>query len=686
MKTVFKFALMGFAASLLVMGCSKSDTTPEDNPNYDSEKNVVNTSFVFNVSTGNTPVTKMTDANTQATGGFLGISNAQLFSYKLTNDGEWVATASTANKTYSLGAVLAAGAIDGTTNSNKILELALPVGTNTLMFWGKAPDGDKNANGKITFSAANADISNHAFGLVSRVADASAEATALGHWEDMIVKLVNAAVATSFSAAVGDVTWGTETNTSAISVNWSDYATVSGTAISEATASPVDGNPLLPSEEILAKAFVAFNKVASTEVRAGSGPDVIYMMSQLYNSIHKLVDDAQYTPTSYTDYVVTKKIAKAIEDNLLKIVTTAGAAQPIATLQSNAGVSYSDVTGDLANFPSNLDLPNGAVQLDVTLSTTAPKATWAYKSGVTTIISGTSSNVNSYMYPAELCYFGNSPIRVTDEEVKASEYPDGVANWDADGSWTSKNWSNTAAHVLSSTRSVAMKYNINYGTALLKTNVEFASGVTKVEDNNQHFNPSENNKQIDAATGKFTLTGILVGGQAKEVGWDYLPKATTFSYTIYDKAIVSSAVPTTDPTYTLVWDNYNSTLTGDQQEVLVALEFTNNAGDFWGKDNLVRDGGTFYLVGKLNPTGKTITDWPTKYALPPYTNGTTIKEVVRVFIQDYMTTANFKFDATSLQKAYVTVPDLRSTQVSLGLSVDLAWSTGLSFDSVLGAD
>ncbi|MBR5075128.1 MAG: hypothetical protein IKX26_07905 [Bacteroidales bacterium] len=51
-----------------------------------------------------------------------------------------------------------------------------------------------------------------------------------------------------------------------------------------------------------------------------------------------------------------------------------------------------------------------------------------------------------------------------------------------------------------------------------------------------------------------------------------------------------------------------------------------------------------------------------------------------------MTTANFKFDATSLQKAYVTVPDLRSTQVSLGLSVDLAWSTGLSFDSVLGAD
>ena len=191
---------------------------------------------------------------------------------------------------------------------------------------------------------------------------------------------------------------------------------------------------------------------------------------------------------------------------------------------------------------------------------------------------------------------------------------------------------------------------------------------------------------IAAASGKFTLTGILVGGQAKEVGWNYLAKANTFSSTIYDKAIVDGTVPTTDPTYTLVWDNYNSGLTGDQQEVLVALEFTNNAGDFWGKDNLVRNGGTFYLVGKLNPSGKTISNWPTLYALPPYTSGTAIKEVVRVFIQDYMTTANFKFDATSLQKAYVTVPDLRSTQVSLGLSVDLTWITGLSFDSILGAD
>jgi hypothetical protein len=57
-----------------------------------------------------------------------------------------------------------------------------------------------------------------------------------------------------------------------------------------------------------------------------------------------------------------------------------------------------------------------------------------------------------------------------------------------------------------------------------------------------------------------------------------------------------------------------------------------------------------------------------------------------------MTTANFKLDAdasahtSSLQNAYVTIPDLRSSQLSFGLSVDLNWRTGLVFDEVLGGN
>jgi hypothetical protein len=53
-----------------------------------------------------------------------------------------------------------------------------------------------------------------------------------------------------------------------------------------------------------------------------------------------------------------------------------------------------------------------------------------------------------------------------------------------------------------------------------------------------------------------------------------------------------------------------------------------------------------------------------------------------VFIQDYLTTATFKIGANSLKNAFITVPDLRSTQTSLGLSVDLNWREGLNFSDV----
>ena len=50
----------------------------------------------------------------------------------------------------------------------------------------------------------------------------------------------------------------------------------------------------------------------------------------------------------------------------------------------------------------------------------------------------------------------------------------------------------------------------------------------------------------------------------------------------------------------------------------------------------------------------------------------------RVFIQDYTTTANFTIN--SLKNAYVTIPDLRASKLQLGLSVDLTWQSGLTFN------
>ena len=205
------------------------------------------------------------------------------------------------------------------------------------------------------------------------------------------------------------------------------------------------------------------------------------------------------------------------------------------------------------------------------------------------------------------------------------------------------------------------------------------------------------------------------------MGWNYVAKSgSKENRMIYDNALTDDqkTIPAytatvTDakskPNYTLVWDNWNVDSKGHQQNIVyVALEFVNNGAPFWGETNLIPTGGTFYISGKLDPDADLSTadrsagiTWPTDYALPPYkADGTSVNKR-RIFIQDYKTIANFTiptgyaktdttaghFDPTTgntvgLGKAYNTIPDLRSPKLELGLSVDLTWQQGITFNNV----
>ena len=131
----------------------------------------------------------------------------------------------------------------------------------------------------------------------------------------------------------------------------------------------------------------------------------------------------------------------------------------------------------------------------------------------------------------------------------------------------------------------------------------------------------------------------------------------------------------------MVFDNYVSDATdGKQPAVNIALELVNDNEEFFGIDGRIAPGQKFYLVAKLDPndnasggTASSSITWPdpTKSKFPA-------TGINRVFIQDYTTTANFTIN--SLKNAYVTIPDLRASKLQLGLSVDLTWQSGLTFD------
>jgi hypothetical protein len=112
--------------------------------------------------------------------------------------------------------------------------------------------------------------------------------------------------------------------------------------------------------------------------------------------------------------------------------------------------------------------------------------------------------------------------------------------------------------------------------------------------------------------------------------------------------------------------------------------------------NLIRDQGVFYLLGKLDlsvavetardDNSEAFTSLDRKnYCYPPFNpaNGETIN-APRVFMQDYMTQATLILNQDCLKHAYVTLPDLRSSQVSLGVSIDMSWTPGLAFEVIMG--
>ena len=747
MKKNFIYALVSAIALTGAAGftsCSSTDDVGEVNPNYDAAKNEVLTQFVCNISTGNTPMTRMNSANTQAsiatdaTEKFRGFTDALVLAYQLgvNNSGKVINTATDANRSYELGQLVGADGLKPSSTtanspiSHRVVELTLPVETNALMVWGKAiKTGTDDQQGKITRTIPSdpKKISDFKFSLEPRIT--SDNRTAFEQYQAAIAYAINLVMGTSFT---GNATFGS-TTLSNITVKWSDYVTISTSAIASKEKEPINSSmSMTPLGEILADAFRNVNTVATGEVRAGSAPSVQLIMKELYTVINKV---ASASPTSIEEQVA-KLVAEAILTNIGKSFVnplTDCSWKGVSNWVTDTGYAglTDKMTSAFTNFPKDpFNVPLGACQLSVgytvdnasTADVNEQAVTWSYNTNLSpTTIAGDAATAYNYMYPAELCYFGNSPIRVSSDPHIPNDYPDGVGNWNNDNSWIagatgsgSVAWEKDS-YVHSTTRSVAMQHNINYGTALLKSTVTY--GAATLKDNNHAIQkaktPSladnqELDKQITVTGSSFTLTGIIIGGQAQDMGWNYVRfnDSGNFDKMIYDKALPSTAISGTvneksTPNYTLVWDNWNSASKGNKQnDVYVALEFVNGTGvDFWGNANLIHNGQTFYIVGKLNPdktnanTDLSTTDlsagitWPANYALPPYDATInpygTIKER-RVFIQDFMTTANFVIGENSLKSAYVTVPDLRSTQISLGLSVDCSWQTGLTYDVILG--
>ena len=610
---------MGFTA------CSSDDVVDGGNTNNGVAGKMVKTSFALNIPYGGKSG-RMTADNTQANNTFTHMNDMRMLAFE---DGSIDATKTSVKKIVLANG--STGAFDKDDSNNRFIyrDVMIPVGTKGFLFYGKKEAGvaeDKSMDDRFTYgSIVEPTI------LTSNAANTEAK-------DEIVVSELNF----NLDVINGDVFDGNAANSTAKVVadalkNVYDAHTdalywknCKSTATTEHTPDAVEIHA--------ANLFAQFKTLT-----AGSAASAIATLESLKKGCGRNSDDTGDK-----------------NDILLAVAKACDAA--ITEIESHA-----------SNFPNDLGLPDGAAKGKfndagefVYAAVGIPAATGDNPAGL---------DYTKVTYPASLNYFVNTPVKASNKAIENLNTANG---WPTYANWSNKDysWSGWDGEVGSNTRSIALKNVIQYAVASLETNVSITTSTLK--DNAHTVGKLLTDQSINVSEKGFQLTGVLIGGQPREVGYDYLPTTgTTFDYTVYDRNMnvknnsITSGTNKGTTNYTLVLDNTQApTSEGQYPSVYVTLELVNNTGvDFYGADGVVPNGSKFYLVGKLNPQG----DEKTTVTQP---SGKTIKNV---FVQDHKTVANMRIGAESLKNAYNTIPDLRSTQISLGLAVDLTWESGITF-------
>lgn len=649
MKKIKFLALMSAIALTSAVGftaCSSSDEATADvNPTIDGEsvKTQFTISFPQNVAAG-TRQSAATVQNAQDIASFRGMDNIKLIPFGVNTT--VTATDKRIGKPIGLTQQIVGSTVYATaqnvTNyipaaelmgiSNSVLyqDVEIPVGTGAFLFYGKAIDNTANAS--LTTIA-----DKFKFGMLTPSNELTTSNTGVptdinftpvaiqetvsglkGGTADNIVDYLN--------AIAGATGWSTETSNAAIQQLYTRFITM----------------------------------------KAGSSQAVSYLLGDLLWSIRNNTSD-----------VANAIRAKIFDDGTLTTSTgaitgtshnyIASAALDDSTNPTTYIVTLGDACGD---YPANQNLPEGAAQIAwngtnkafEVISTNVPTATSA---------SMNVAALTSYVYPANLSYYVNSPAMVAPTSQK--DRYDGATTHD----WAYVLGGYTQGYVGASTRSVAIKAPIQYGVGQLKMRAKTDANTLK--DNSDQLDIPTADVTVDAAG--FPIKGILIGGQ-RAVDWEFLPNTSGSLYTIYDNAIPSGVVVGQSD-----YAGFNYTLaleTPVQEHVYIALELVNNTGvDFYGQSNqVIKAGSTFYLVGELDPTKNTTVKYAAAHKAY-WANGNVATKAAtdnidQVFVQDYVTELNLNI--ANLRNALNTIPDLRMPNMEFGLSVDLSWKPGISFN------
>ena len=418
--------------------------------------------------------------------------------------------------------------------------------------------------------------------------------------------------------------------------------------------------------------LTALNLVANTSVTK-TGATTTVKWSEIDNSDLGTANERLALKKRYYKFITltsgSAKSAQLLIENLKNVINGSNGVEDdklmAKAIVANCNTALSNL--ESKDFPRSLNLPDGVAKVKWNDINNA----FEYVNVNSTVSTGNLIDYTTITYPSELAYYVSSPVKVSNNEITAVKDLPKYDKWIDN----TADWTGYGDAVESSTRFVALQKPVLYGVASLKSTVKCASNtlIDNAKDKGQY--ESDNSIAVDDTS--FPITGILIGGQPKQVAWNFEAASNVstseFKYTIYDcdmnkgtnANLTANVNGTAEPNYTLVLDNKDNSATS-QNKVYITIELENNASDFFGADGLIPKGSKFYMVGELDPKATSGITQPTGETLD------------HVFVKDHTTIANFTIK--NLKKAYNHIPDMRSSKINVGLAVDLSWKTGITFD------
>ena len=304
MKKYFNFALLSAIALSSTFGFTACSSTEDslaaeekapNSPGYDPATNEVTTQFVFNVSNGSSATTRQSGTATQASSSlsandFRGIDHSYIMCFKQDDDGNPLSAAATANKSFDMSRIVAAATLDNG-HSRRVLEMSLPLNTNTMLFYGKAINENNTPAGYNTYGhlddfTVTDNLANVNFQLGRRLTAASK--TQFKEVQKLLAAALTCIISTNrgeLAVAAIDVPaegippYGFDiAATDVANMKWSAYVS---------TKSPVTPTKdITPLEQKLGKAYKEMTTIQTTELRNASGPALKATIQSLWSIVN----------------------------------------------------------------------------------------------------------------------------------------------------------------------------------------------------------------------------------------------------------------------------------------------------------------------------------------------------------------------------------------------------------------